>query len=55
MTLEQLRDRLTQADRELITLDVRTIEANGGGSVRCMLAELHLPRKTQPEGTIAAD
>jgi hypothetical protein len=40
---------------ELITLDARTIEANGGGSVRCMLAELHLPRKTQPEGTIVLD
>jgi hypothetical protein len=40
---------------ELIVLDVRTIEANGGGSVRCMLAELLLPRKTQPEGTIVVD
>jgi hypothetical protein len=40
---------------ELVTLDVRTIEANGGGSVRCMLAELLLPRKTQPEGTIVLD
>jgi hypothetical protein len=40
---------------ELVTLDVRTIEANGGGSVRCMLAELFLPRKTQPEGTIVLD
>jgi hypothetical protein len=40
---------------ELIVLDVRTIEVNGGGSVRCMLAELLLPRKTQPEGTIIVD
>lgn len=40
---------------ELITVDLRTIEANGGGSVRCMLAELFLPRKTQPEGTIVLD
>ena len=40
---------------ELLTLDVRTIEANGGGSVRCMLAELLMPRKTQPEGTIVLD
>ena len=40
---------------ELITLDLRTIESNGGGSVRCMLAELFLPRKTQPEGTIVLD
>jgi hypothetical protein len=40
---------------ELVTVDLRTIESNGGGSVRCMLAEMFLPRKTQPEGTIVLD
>lgn len=40
---------------ELIVVDLRTIELNGGGSVRCMLAEMFLPRKTQPEGTIVLD
>jgi hypothetical protein len=29
----------------LVHVDLATIEANGGGSVRCMLAELFLPRK----------
>ncbi len=33
---------------ELVSMDLATIEANGGGSVRCMLAELFLPRKAAP-------
>jgi hypothetical protein len=27
--------------------DLTTIESNGGGSARCMIAEVHLPRKTK--------
>lgn len=34
---------------ELVSVDVGTIEAFGGGSVRCMLTELRLPRKAQGE------
>jgi len=30
---------------ELVVADIPTIEAVGGGSVRCMIAELHLPRR----------
>ena len=30
---------------ELIDADIPTIEAVGGGSVRCMIAEIHLPRR----------
>jgi len=30
---------------ELIDVDIPTIEAVGGGSVRCMIAEIHLPRR----------
>ncbi|MGI9343338.1 MAG: citrulline utilization hydrolase CtlX, partial [Gammaproteobacteria bacterium] len=44
-------DSLTDAQREriagcgrLLPIDVRTIEHVGGGSVRCMLAEVFLPR-----------
>jgi hypothetical protein len=33
---------------EIVSVDVGTIEANGGGSVRCMLAEIFLPKKAQP-------
>ncbi|HEY0108406.1 MAG TPA: arginine deiminase-related protein, partial [Fibrella sp.] len=29
----------------LQTFDLATIEANGGGSARCMMAEVHLPSK----------
>jgi hypothetical protein len=28
----------------LVAADIPTIEAVGGGSVRCMIAEIHLPR-----------
>lgn len=30
---------------EIISADLTTIETNGGGSARCMLAEVFLPRK----------
>jgi hypothetical protein len=47
------RDALSAAQRSLIeeragaiiAAPIPTIEAIGGGSVRCMLAEIHLPRK----------
>jgi hypothetical protein len=29
----------------LVAADIPTIEAVGGGSVRCMIAEIHLPRR----------
>jgi hypothetical protein len=29
---------------ELVDVDVATIERVGGGSVRCMIADIHLPR-----------
>lgn len=38
--IDQLDDYAT-----LIHFDLPTIEGNGGGSVRCMMAEVHLPRK----------
>ena len=34
---------------DIVSVDVGTIETFGGGSVRCMLTELLLPRKTQSE------
>lgn len=30
---------------DLVAVDIPTIEAVGGGSVRCMIAEIHLPRR----------
>jgi hypothetical protein len=47
------RDSLSPQQRELIEMHagpivaapIPTIETLGGGSVRCMLAEIHLPAK----------
>jgi hypothetical protein len=36
--------RALEAHGELVVADVQTIETHGGGSVRCMLAEVALPR-----------
>ena len=36
--------RALEAQGELVVADVGTIETHGGGSVRCMLAEVALPR-----------
>jgi hypothetical protein len=40
---EQLR--VLERFGELVQADIPTIEAVGGGSVRCMIAEVHLPRR----------
>lgn len=39
-------DQLRQLERwgELIVADIPTIESVGGGSIRCMIADVHLPR-----------
>jgi hypothetical protein len=42
--------RVLEASGQLLAADVATIEAYGGGSVRCMLAEIALPR-ARPELT----
>jgi hypothetical protein len=38
-----------EARCRLVPVPVATIEASGGGSVRCMLAEIHLPRRPPAE------
>jgi hypothetical protein len=44
-----LPDQLRQLESfgELLDVDIPTIEAVGGGSVRCMIADVHLPRITR--------
>jgi hypothetical protein len=37
--------RLLERFGELVEVDIPTIEAVGGGSVRCMIADIHLPRR----------
>lgn len=34
---------------EVLYSNLKTIESNGGGSARCMMAEIHVPLKTQAE------
>jgi hypothetical protein len=46
LTEGQIR-KLSQYNR-LLHSDLRTIETNGGGSARCMLAEIYLPEKNGP-------
>jgi hypothetical protein len=42
--------RLEELGGELVDADIPTIEAVGGGSVRCMIAEIHLPRGASEPG-----
>jgi hypothetical protein len=44
-SLRAAQRRALEAYGELIVADVQTIETHGGGSVRCMLAEVALPRR----------
>jgi hypothetical protein len=43
--LDPLRRRALEKHVELVPADVGTIETYGGGSVRCMLAEIHVERR----------
>lgn len=45
------RDRLHSHVSRLVSAHIPTIEQLGGGSVRCMLAELHLPRLPAKAGS----
>jgi hypothetical protein len=47
-SLRATQRRALEARGELVVADVRTIEHVGGGSVRCMLAEVALPRSADP-------
>lgn len=42
------RSLLEELSGPIVAADIPTIERHGGGSMRCMLAEIHLPRKTDP-------
>jgi hypothetical protein len=37
--------RILESHAEIIPVAIPTIERVGGGGVRCMLAEIHLPRR----------
>ncbi|MGI9219420.1 MAG: citrulline utilization hydrolase CtlX [Woeseiaceae bacterium] len=46
-SLDEAQLALLQANGRIVTADISTIEASAGGSVRCMLAEIHLPTAAQ--------
>lgn len=44
-SLDAAQRRCIEAEVEPVVVDVGTIERVGGGGIRCMLAEVHLPRR----------
>jgi hypothetical protein len=44
--------RALESQASLIPAEIPTIERVGGGGVRCMLAEIHLPKRSPPRGTL---
>ena len=45
LTARAARGARTSIGGPIVAAPIPTIETLGGGSVRCMLAEIHLPRK----------
>jgi hypothetical protein len=41
--------RVLASGARIVSAPIDTIESSAGGSVRCMLAEVHLPREEQPQ------
>jgi hypothetical protein len=41
--LDETQIERLRASGRIVTSDIRNVEASAGGSVRCMLAEIHLP------------
>jgi hypothetical protein len=44
-SLHQNQIKLIEKHTNIIHSDLSTIEKNGGGSARCMMAEVFLPKK----------
>jgi hypothetical protein len=44
-SLTEEQNQKLSAYNQVLHSDLRTIEANGGGSARCMIAEVFLPEK----------
>jgi hypothetical protein len=44
-SLDPVQRRILESHAELLAVAIPTIEHIGGGGVRCMLAELHLPKR----------
>src|ERR1700722_1312088 len=48
-SLESAQRRILESHAGLVPVDISTIERIGGGGVRCMLAEIHLPKRRPAE------
>ena len=46
-SLDAAQRRALESHAGLVPVDIPTVERCGGGGVRCMLAELHLPKHRQ--------
>jgi hypothetical protein len=44
-SMESAQKRVLESHAEVVPVSIPTIERVGGGGVRCMLAEIHLPRR----------
>jgi hypothetical protein len=48
-SLDEVQRDTLAANHRIVRAPIDTIEASAGGSVRCMLAEIHLPEKGAPQ------
>jgi hypothetical protein len=48
-SLESAQRRILESHALVVPVDISTIERIGGGGVRCMLAEIHLPKRGLPK------
>jgi hypothetical protein len=46
-SLDDKHTHRLKANGRIVTAAINNIEASAGGSVRCMLAELHLPKASK--------
>jgi hypothetical protein len=46
-SLTEIQKERIQRDHQIIYSDLPTIETLGGGSARCMLAEIYLPKNNE--------
>jgi len=50
LSLDERQKKSLDENGQVVIAAIDTIEASAGGSVRCMLAEIHLPRSGEPQG-----
>jgi hypothetical protein len=44
-SFELAQRRILESHADVVPVDIPTIERIGGGGVRCMMAEIHLPKR----------